>query len=209
MDDTAIINNITDRQQVTSMNKKKKFDNLTCATLAKVLGAFFYYPPNSQTVEPLREALLHIDQLADWQNPELISQQCQILATQISHVDLDYQFSLLFEGQGKMPAPPWGSVYLDQEKLLMGESQERYRQFLQQHGLTLNTGMNEPEDQFGLMLIAYAILLEKQKTQAANQLIDEHLTPWSSAYLDQLKHNQVSQFYRALAVVAEQYLLLL
>ncbi|QYN48049.1 molecular chaperone [Gilliamella sp. ESL0405] len=177
--------------------------------MAKVLGAFFYYPPNSQTVEPLLEALLHIDQLADWQNPELISQQCQILATQISHVDLDYQFSLLFEGQGKMPAPPWGSVYLDQEKLLMGESQERYRQFLQQHGLTLNTGMNEPEDQFGLMLIAYAILLEKQKTQAANQLIDEHLMTWSSAYLDQLKHNQVSQFYRALAVVAEQYLLLL
>lgn len=209
MDDTAIINNITDRQQVTSMNKEKRFDNLTCATLAKVLGAFFYYPPHSLTVEPLLEALLHIDQLADWQNPELISQQCQILARQISHVDLDYQFSLLFEGQGKMPAPPWGSVYLDQEKLLMGESQERYRQFLQQHGLTLNTGMNEPEDQFGLMLMAYAILLEKQKTQAADQLIDEHLMTWSSAYLDQLKNNQVSPFYRALAVVAEQYLFML
>lgn len=181
-------------------------DKLACATVAKVLGAFFYYSPNTQIVQPLINPLLHIDKLIDWQNPSLISQQCQTLMTEISNTDLDYQFSLLFEGQGDMPAPPWGSVYLDQEKLLMGESQERYRQFLQQHGITLNTGMNEPEDQFGLMLMAFAMLLDKNQPQAAWQLINQHLMIWSSNYLAKLKNNGISQFYQALAVIVEQYL---
>lgn len=181
-------------------------DNLTTATLAKIIGAFFYYSPRSDTVKPLIEALLQIDQLANWQNPKLICQQCQRLAAELSHQDLDYQFSLLFEGQGEMLAPPWGSVYLDQEKLLMGESQERYREFLQQQGLMLSTGMNEPEDQFGLMLMAFALLLEKNQPQTAKQLLNEHLFTWSTYYLNQLKHNQISPFYAALAVIAEQYL---
>ena len=184
-------------------------DNLTLVTLAKLLGAFFYYSPNSETVKPLIDGLLHIDELASWTDDKLINKQCQILADQIQNPDLDFQFSLLFEGQGSMPAPPWGSVYLDQEKLLMGESQERYRQFLQQNGLTLNSGMNEPEDQFGLMLMAFALLAEKKQLAAAKQLITDHLSIWSSIYLNRLKHNEISFFYQALAVIAEQYLQIL
>lgn len=181
-------------------------DNLTTITLAKLLGAFFYYPPNSKVTAPLMQALLHIDHLAKWPNLPLIYEQCNILANQIGNPDLDYQFSLLFEGQGTMPAPPWGSFYLDTEHLLLGESQACYHRFLQQHGLTLNTGMNEPDDQFGLMLMAYAILLENNNYTAAKQLIDEHLMIWSSAYLKELKNNKISAFYRALAVIAEEYL---
>ncbi|WP_217332190.1 TorD/DmsD family molecular chaperone [Gilliamella apis] len=181
-------------------------DNLTSITLAKLLGAFFYYPPTSKQVTGLIDGLLQLDQLAKWPNQQLVTEQCQILSTQIQHAEIEYQFSLLFEGQGIMSAPPWGSVYLDQEKLLMGESQERYREFLQQQGLTLDTGMNEPEDQFGLMLMAYAILLEKQQFAAAQQLMTEYLLSWAPMYLDCLKQNQVSLFYQALAIIAEQYL---
>ena len=184
-------------------------DNLTLVTLAKLLGAFFYYSPNSKIVKPLIDGLLHIDELASWTDDKLIYEQCQILADQIQNPALDFQFSLLFEGQGNMPVPPWGSVYLDQEKLLMGESQERYRQFLQQNGLTLNSGMNEPEDQFGLMLMAFALLAEKKQLSVAKQLITDHLSIWSSTYLNRLKHNEISFFYQALAVIAEQYLQIL
>ncbi|WP_176701762.1 TorD/DmsD family molecular chaperone [Gilliamella sp. wkB112] len=184
-------------------------DITTCATLAKLLGAFFYYPPNGQEVKPLITALLHIDQLTEWSNGLLISEQCQILADEVTNPELDYQYSVLFEGQGSMPTPPWGSVYLDEEHLLMGESQERYRQFLQQQGLKLTSGINEPEDQFGLMLMAFAILLENNKPEAAQQLITDHLLIWSALYLDRLKVNDVSRFYRSLAIIAEQYLMLL
>ena len=189
------------------MNKGlNSLDNLTSIILAKILGAFFYYPPKSEQINSLLEGLLQLDQLTNWPNQSLITEQCQILKKQIEHPEIEYQFSLLFEGQGSMIAPPWGSVYLDQDKLLMGESQERYRAFLQQQGLRLNTGMNEPEDQFGLMLMAYAILLEKHQSQAAKQLLHEHLLTWAPAYLESLKRNQISPFYQALAIIAEHYL---
>ncbi|OCG63549.1 hypothetical protein A9G48_05595 [Gilliamella sp. wkB18] len=184
-------------------------DNITAIALAKLLGTFFYYPPNNKVTAPLMQPLLHINQLVKWPNLFLICEQCNILTNHIHDSELNYQFSLLFEGQGIMPVPPWGSFYLDKEHLLLGESHERYRQFLQQHGLTLNTGMNEPEDQFGLMLMAYAMLIENNNYTAAKQLIDEHLLIWSSAYLKNLKQNEVSPFYRALAVIAEQYLQML
>ncbi|MCO6549741.1 MAG: molecular chaperone [Gilliamella sp.] len=184
-------------------------DNITRITLAKLLSTFFYYPPNNKVTTPLIQALLHIDDLVKWLNPCIISEQCNILANHIDDSELNYQFSLLFEGQGTMPAPPWGSFYLDKEHLLLGESQECYRQFLQQHGLILNTGMNEPEDQFGLMLMAYAMLLENNNYTAAKQLINEHLLIWSSTYLKRLKQNEISPFYRALAMIADQYLQML
>ena len=184
-------------------------DNLTSITLAKLLGAFFYYHPKNRQINSLIEGLLQVNQLANWPNQSLMDEQCQVLKDQINHPEIEYQFSLLFEGQGSMIAPPWGSVYLDQDKLLMGESQERYRAFLQHQGLTLNTCMNEPEDQFGLMLMAYAILLEKHQFQAAKQLLTEHLLSWAPAYLNSLKQNQISLFYQALAIIAEQYLQML
>jgi putative dimethyl sulfoxide reductase chaperone len=184
-------------------------DNLTSITLAKLFGVFFYYRPKSEQATLLIDGLLQVDLLAKWPNQPLITQQCQILKTQINHPEIEYQFSLLFEGQGTMIAPPWGSVYLGQEKSLMGESQERYREFLKQQGLMLNTGINEPEDQFGLMLMAYAILLEKSHFEAAKQLLTDHLLSWASSYLDCLKQNQISLFYQALAIIAEQYLQML
>ena len=190
-------------------NELNNLDNLTSITLAKLLGAFFYYHPKSEQINSLLEGLLQVDKLTNWSNQPLMTEQCQILKNQIAHPEIEYQFSLLFEGQGSMIAPPWGSVYLDQDKLLMGESQERYRAFLQQQGLILNTGMNEPEDQFGLMLMAYAILLEKHQFQAAKQLLTEHLLTWAPAYLDSLKQNQISPFYQALAIIAEHYLQIL
>lgn len=184
-------------------------DNTTTATLAKLLGVFFYYPPNNNVTTSLTEALLHLDLLTKWGDAKLIGEQCQILTNEIDNPELNYQFSVLFEGQGVMEAPPWGSVYLDKEHLLMGESQEYYRQFLQQHGIQLNTGLNEPEDQFGLMLMAYALLLEKNKINEANKLMSEHLMTWAFDYLERLIHNSVSQFYQALATITKVYLNLL
>ncbi|MDF7670933.1 molecular chaperone [Orbaceae bacterium ESL0721] len=182
---------------------------MNLATVARVLGAFFYYSPDSAIAKPLIPALLQIDQLANWQNRSLITAQCQTLAKEIGNPELSYHFSLLFEGQGGMSAPPWGSVYLDREKLLMGESTERYRLFLRENGLKLDTGINEPEDQFGLMLMAFALLLEQNQIAAAKSLIDHHLRIWSNSYLTQFIANEVSPFYRALGVIAEAFLTLI
>ncbi|WP_306439766.1 TorD/DmsD family molecular chaperone [Vibrio japonicus] len=111
----------------------------------------------------------------------------------------DHDFSALFEGMGSMPVPPWGSVYLDKEQVLFGESNTQYRLFLQQHGIELDSGQREPEDQFGLMLLACAYFLEQDQTQAAFDLLGEHLMPWGSTYLEQLRDKAPNPFYQRLA----------
>jgi TorA maturation chaperone TorD len=51
--------------------------------------------------------------------------------------ELTWQFSVLFEGQGEMPVPPWGSVWLERDNLLMGDTTAEYQAFLQSQGMTL------------------------------------------------------------------------
>lgn len=173
---------------------------------ARLLGAFFYYSPNTDIITELSAVFNKIEELFSWCDPELIMVQRDIILNNMTDSELPYQHSVLFEGQGYMPAPPWGSVYLDKENLLMGESAERYRLFLQQHNIVMQTGMNEPEDQFGLMLMALALLVESEQFSAAKILISDHIMPWAPRYLSLLAQNEISPFYGALATIADHYL---
>lgn len=173
------------------------------ALMPRFLGALFYYSPATRTVRDLLAAFSSGDweTFYDWPEP----QEIRALCADMQEPD-DYAFSVLFEGQGKMEAPPWGSVYLDKDNLLMGNSAVSYRRFLQQHGLALASDINEPEDQFGLMLLALAALLEAENTAAAHILLEQYLLPWGYRYLDLLKANRVSAFYARLARLTEIFL---
>lgn len=63
----------------------------------------------------------------------------------------------------------------------------------------------EPEDQFGLMLLACSDLLARGDNVAANRLLEAHLLP-SIPLSELLQRNTVSAFYARLAVVATCYL---
>ncbi|CNL14169.1 TorD family cytoplasmic chaperone [Yersinia frederiksenii] len=144
-------------------------------TLPRILGACFYYPPQSATVQRLWPLLPQMADIFPWPNPAKIAHYCQQMPA-ISPEQLEYDFSVLFEGQGEMPAPPWGSVYLDKENILMGASTLQYREFLATLGLTNQSTIHEPEDQFGLMLLAWVYLIEQQPVssqQSTNNQQDE------------------------------------
>lgn len=182
------------------------FDIRSINLPARLFGALFYYTPDSDVLSALYPSLNDIESLFCWHNPQLIAKQRTILVEHIADEQLPYQYSILFEGQGFMPAPPWGSVYLDKENLLMGESTRRYREFLQHYNIVIQTGINEPEDQFGLMMMALALLIESEQFAAVSTLISEHLMPWAPSYLSLLKVYSDSPFYQALGIIAEQYL---
>ena len=80
-----------------------------------------------------------------------------------------------------MPVPPRGSVYLEKDNLLMGETTADYRAFLQSQGMVFTDREREPEDQFGLMLLACSDLLAQGDNVAANRLLEAHLLPRDSA----------------------------
>ncbi|CAM4271514.1 TorD family cytoplasmic chaperone [Yersinia intermedia] len=181
-------------------------------TLPRILGACFYYPPQSDTVQRLWPLLPQIAELFPWSNPAKIARYCQQMPS-IQPEQLEYDFSILFEGQGEMPAPPWGSVYLDKENILMGDSTLQYREFLSTFGLVNQSTIREPEDQFGLMLLAWVNLIEQQPVtklpsgEAALVLLTEHLLPWAYRYLELVSSSQTEhQVYPLLAKITECYL---
>ncbi|WP_054177545.1 TorD/DmsD family molecular chaperone [Trabulsiella odontotermitis] len=175
------------------------------AVMTRILGALFYYSPERSETRELLQCLPTLPSLYSWNDPERIAALCEQWP-QPDDEALIWQFSTLFEGQGEMVAPPWGSVYLERDNLLMGESTALYRAFLRRHGIAFDGKDNEPEDQFGLMLLAWSALLERGNPNAAATLLEVHLLPWAHRYLELLKRNEISPFYARLARVATLFL---
>lgn len=173
--------------------------------MPRVIGSLFYYSPDNPQVNSLIHQIDSLSELFEWSDKAKITQICQGISLPEEQL-LVWQFSVLFEGQGEMVAPPWGSVYLDKDNLLMGESTVAYRHFLAKHGIAFVSDICQPEDQFGLMLLAAAQLLEQEKSEAVKQLLEQHLMPWGYRYLECLANNSVSPFYAALANIATLFL---
>ncbi|WP_165314105.1 TorD/DmsD family molecular chaperone [Vibrio ziniensis] len=167
----------------------------------QLLGQNFYSRPRAEN-QPIRDNLKLLPELLSWPNEEKIAKQISRLP-ELDLDELEYQFSVLFEGQGEMPCPPWGSVYLDKDNIVFGESTAQYRTFLRDNGLEINSAMKEPEDQFGLMMLALSQLLEKGDAEAGMELITEHLMPWGKRYLELLANNEASQYYAILAEITQ------
>ncbi|OLQ90079.1 hypothetical protein BIY21_13970 [Vibrio ponticus] len=174
------------------------------ALLPRALGALFYYSP----VEQINLATLNnLESLASayqWQDLETVNHLI-ISLKQERYSANKYNFSVLFEGQGEMLAPPWGSVYQNRENLVMGDSTAAYYQFLDRAGIAFEIN-NQPLDHFGLMMWALALLIEEGNQVALVEFLSVHLLPWSGRYLELLQSNQESPFYADLAKLTELFL---
>lgn len=62
----------------------------------------------------------------------------------------------LFIGPWALPAPPWGSVWLDKESVLFGDSTLALREWMRATGIALSEQRSEPEDHFGTLLLLAA-----------------------------------------------------
>lgn len=144
--------------------------------------------------------LQEFKQAYQWKNQDKVSELIDSLEMHKTTLSR-YQFSVLFEGQGEMTAPPWGSVYQNKDNLVMGDSTALYYTFLDRCGINIEIE-NQPLDQFGLMLWVLAALIEDGNQVAMVELLSTHLLPWSGRYLELLTNNADSPFYADLAKLA-------
>lgn len=172
--------------------------------IPRALGALFYYPPEHQVNQSVLSNLFDLKEIYQWSDPESVVGIFQSL-DELKNLVTRYEFSVLFEGQGEMVAPPWGSVYLNKDNLVMGDTTAQYQYFLSKHDIDIETG-NEPVDQFGLMMWALAALIESGSTKAYVELLQVHLLPWAMRYLELLQGQQQSIFYAELAKLATLFL---
>lgn len=112
----------------------------------------------------------------------------------------------LFIGPWALPAPPWGSVWLDKESVLFGDSTLALREWMRANGIGLSEQRAEPEDHFGTLLLLAAWLCESGQDEAFNQLLAWHLLPWSGRFLSVFIAGAGNPFYQALGQLAQETL---
>ena len=124
------------------------------APCALVLGTLFLEKPSSSTAKLLLEGLASADLPAEWPYGdkaalEEIGEQLQCTVG-ADPADLDRDYHRLFVGPGKLAAPPWGSVYLDSESVLFGDSCVALQRWMRARGIELHEGESrEPVDHIG------------------------------------------------------------
>lgn len=172
------------------------------AIVAKLLGSFFYFPLAHENNIQYLDAIKNSDDVNETAFSAFIS---AVESTNEEALRADFQ--LLFEGCEIMPAPPWGSVYLDREQVIFGDSTLRLRHFLASHNMLLDTGMREPEDQFGLTLLALANIIDQcDDVTIVTALLADHLLPWAYHYLALVQKHGQTDVYKVLAEITEEWL---
>ena len=160
---------------------------------------------------PLESSCAEIDEglslLQGWSN----SVNGEISDEQFVNLQTDY--SRLFIGPAKPIAPPWESVYFNEDRMIFQKETAQVRAWYRRFGLEAEKLFKEPDDHIGLELsfLAYLAKLGLQALedadetkfaeilQAKSQFISEHPLKWVKGWSELVQKNAHSDFYRGLA----------
>ena len=104
--------------------------NDALAFSARVLGALFYFAPDSALAEPLVAAFRDGEWAAQWPYPVGNADALSAAFAAPCDESLAEAWQRLFIGPSALPSPPWGSVWLDRENVLFGDSTLALRQWM-------------------------------------------------------------------------------
>lgn len=128
--------------------------------------------------------------------------------------ELTVEYARLFVGPMTLQAPPYGSIYLEHDRQVMGESTQSVMQFYRESGLAMDTEFTEMPDHIAVELefISYCLQLAASSDDQAEVSLwldrassfrERFLGQWSGLFCAALRANSDSPFYQALADVTE------
>ena len=142
------------------------------------------------------------------------------VATGEDYDALRWDYTRMFIGPGKVPAPPYESAYRSADRLLFQEETLEVRRAYAAYGLQAAKVGSEPDDQVGLELqflfetcrVAaeraaagdWAGLEQVLRDQAA--FLDEHLLQWAGDFAADVAAGAQVGFYRGMAHLLAGYL---
>ncbi|WP_211959058.1 Tat proofreading chaperone DmsD [Budvicia diplopodorum] len=171
----------------------------------RMLGAVLYYSPDSDDLAPILDLLQHDEWSGEWPCGEDIDIQraAALISSGLTSDNaetLAEAYQRLFIGPDALPAPPWGSVYLDHESVIFGDSTLALRNWQAELGIEVQQQQREPEDHIGLLLMLAAWLAES-RPEHITPLLAEHLLPWSGRFLALLEEKAEHPFYQGMALL--------
>jgi TorA maturation chaperone TorD len=127
--------------------------------------------------------------------------------------ELLVEYARLFVGPFELIAPPYGSVYLDPNRTVMGDSTIKVLQAYRDSRLDLSKDLHEPPDHIAvelefmqfLALCGAKAAMEQDENRVQGLLsaqgifLNELLFPWIPPFCDKITQGSKAPFYRALA----------
>ena len=130
--------------------------------------------------------------------------------------DLKKDYQQLFIGPARLPAPPWESVYLSDDRLVFEKQTTAVRQFYARYGLQAANLYKEPDDHFGLEMAFMAhlctlgleairqgeVATAQTHLNAQRDFLEEHLLLWAPDFLNRVITHAQTDYYRGVAYLA-------
>lgn len=179
----------------------------------RLLAACFYQPERGMFVEEkvcesLGEVLSHLCPEAE----EAATKMGNALV-RTNDEDLSVEYARLFVGPFELAAPPYGSVYLEKQRRVMGETTMATLKKYQEAGLFLDADLKEPPDHIALELefmhylsarISGALQGEdggrvSSLRQRRTEFLDSFLGQWVGPFCASIKEATENDYYRALS----------
>lgn len=162
-----------------------------------------YYPPDAKLIKMLN-SLKKLDG-----GPYLEITKSIPEVEGIESLKIDY--AGLFLGPYKLLAPPYGSVYLEDSRQVMGNSTVDVRKRYRKEGL--NITLKQPPDHIAVELefMYFLIFKEKEVSKSSNpkdragyqkkqkSFLETHLGRWVFEFTDNVIANAQTEFYKDLA----------
>jgi len=175
-----------------------------------------------QTSGQILEVLQKAESLPDWTALADRLKSLELCVNASDRSSLKAEYHRLFVGPYKLLAPPYASVYLEPESTIMGPSTLQVLRMYEEAGFVLSSSYKDLPDHIAAELEFMALLCEEEGAAwqrndfslASKLLIREetflrqHLVRWIPNFTSKLLVWTDCQFYRALASLAQDYVLM-
>lgn len=186
-------------------------DTIQLGDCFKLLAACFYEPDRHLFIEEKIGEKLGL--LLDDLSPEgaRAARGMKNCLEELDQEHLSIDHAALFVGPFELAAPPYGSVYIEKNRRVMGESTMEAARYYQEAGLGVD--VKEPPDHIAIELEFLYYLCSKEAGFAkdglheeANRLRDmqtrfyhDAMKPWVRSFCDAIRSGTENQFYVSLA----------
>ncbi len=189
-----------------------------------LLSLVFLQEPSDVFLRAIRDADLFEQWPLPNAPPEVQSGMEEIrhfLKKHDSAEEIKADFTHLFLGPGRIPAPPYESVFRSEEHLMFEKEMLDVRAAYRGHGMGLEKNNPVPDDHIGfefqftaLLCLKIAESLTKNKPDDAGiiqndltRFMDAHLFKWLPDFFSRVKDNSATGYFYGMAVFAHGVIL--
>lgn len=184
----------------------------------KLLAACFYEPDKNLLVE--ERVCENLGDLLARHDPEAgkAASDMALALQDLPQDRLSVDYASLFVGPFELIAAPYGSVYMDQGRRIMGDSTLAVLRFYQDAGLSVDVG--EPPDHVVIELEFMYYLANREASARADGLDEDaagyremqarffakYLQPWIFEFCRLIRSGTENPFYRSLADCLDRFM---